>query len=86
VQAVREQGAVAAVYKRAAHVPLSLAELPTASAPESAPPPRAMGLGLAVAALLATLCCVAALARQLATGIGGGVVPPLVPFAPDARV
>jgi hypothetical protein len=45
-----------------------------------------MDFSLAVAALLDTLRCVAALTGQLATGIGGGVVPPLVPFVPDARV
>jgi hypothetical protein len=86
MQAAREQGAIGAVYMSAADVPPSLAELPTACAPEGAPPPIAIDLGLAVAALLDTLRCVAALAGQLATGIGGGVAPPLVPFAPDARV
>jgi hypothetical protein len=45
-----------------------------------------MDLGLVVAALLDTLRSVATLARQLAAGIGGVVVAPLVPFAPDARI
>jgi hypothetical protein len=43
VQAAREQGAVGAVYKSAAHVPLSLAEPPTTPAPESAPSPPSPG-------------------------------------------
>jgi hypothetical protein len=45
-----------------------------------------MDLGLAVAVLLGTWRSVSALAEQLAAGIGGDVVPPVMPLAPDARV
>jgi hypothetical protein len=50
VQSARKQGALGAVYVTAAHV----REATHPPAPEGAPPPTAMDLGLAVAAHLGT--------------------------------